>query len=69
MTALLSDKVVLVSGGTQGVGAGVAWAAAREGAAEGRIAGAPISWGCARCPAGATSSVRTGCWPRCARSA
>jgi NAD(P)-dependent dehydrogenase (short-subunit alcohol dehydrogenase family) len=31
--ALLSDKVVLVSGGTQGVGAGVARAAAREGAA------------------------------------
>jgi NAD(P)-dependent dehydrogenase (short-subunit alcohol dehydrogenase family) len=30
---LLSDKVVLVSGGTQGVGAGVARAAAREGAA------------------------------------
>src|ERR671923_884986 len=31
--ALLTDKVVLVSGGTQGVGAGVARAAAREGAA------------------------------------
>src|SRR5215211_2037722 len=31
--ALLTDKVVLVSGGTQGVGAGVAQAAAREGAA------------------------------------
>jgi NAD(P)-dependent dehydrogenase (short-subunit alcohol dehydrogenase family) len=31
--ALLSDKVVLVSGGTQGVGAGVARAAVREGAA------------------------------------
>jgi NAD(P)-dependent dehydrogenase (short-subunit alcohol dehydrogenase family) len=31
--ALLDDKVVLVSGGTQGVGAGVARAAAREGAA------------------------------------
>jgi NAD(P)-dependent dehydrogenase (short-subunit alcohol dehydrogenase family) len=30
---LLTDKVVLVSGGTQGVGAGVARAAAREGAA------------------------------------
>jgi NAD(P)-dependent dehydrogenase (short-subunit alcohol dehydrogenase family) len=30
---LLSDRVVLVSGGTQGVGAGVARAAAREGAA------------------------------------
>ena len=30
--ALLTDKVVLVSGGTQGVGAGVAGAAAREGA-------------------------------------
>jgi len=30
---LLSGKVVLVSGGTQGVGAGVARAAAREGAA------------------------------------
>src|ERR671933_1854512 len=30
--ALLADKVVLVSGGTQGVGAGVARAAAREGA-------------------------------------
>src|ERR687895_1132857 len=31
--ALLTDKVVLVSGGTQGVGAGVTRAAAREGAA------------------------------------
>jgi NAD(P)-dependent dehydrogenase (short-subunit alcohol dehydrogenase family) len=31
--ALLPDKVVLVSGGTQGVGAGVVRAAAREGAA------------------------------------
>jgi NAD(P)-dependent dehydrogenase (short-subunit alcohol dehydrogenase family) len=31
--SLLSDKVVLVSGGTQGVGAGVARAAARAGAA------------------------------------
>ena len=31
--ALLTDKVVLVSGGTQGVGAGVARAAAAEGAA------------------------------------
>ena len=31
--ALLTDKVVLVSGGTHGVGAGVARAAAREGAA------------------------------------
>ena len=31
--ALLNSKVVLVSGGTQGVGAGVARAAAREGAA------------------------------------
>src|ERR671916_106506 len=31
--ALLTDKVVLVSGGTQGVGAAVARAAAREGAA------------------------------------
>jgi NAD(P)-dependent dehydrogenase (short-subunit alcohol dehydrogenase family) len=31
--ALLENKVVLVSGGTQGVGAGVARAAAREGAA------------------------------------
>src|SRR5918995_1130193 len=31
--ALLTDKVVLVSGGTQGVGAGVARAAAGEGAA------------------------------------
>jgi NAD(P)-dependent dehydrogenase (short-subunit alcohol dehydrogenase family) len=31
--ALLEDKVVLVSGGSQGVGAGVARAAAREGAA------------------------------------
>src|SRR5919198_2139532 len=31
--ALLTDKVVLVSGGTQGVGAGAARAAAREGAA------------------------------------
>src|SRR6266545_2598268 len=31
--ALLTDKVILVSGGTQGVGAGVAQAAAREGAA------------------------------------
>ncbi|HWD44779.1 MAG TPA: SDR family NAD(P)-dependent oxidoreductase, partial [Actinomycetota bacterium] len=30
---LLTDKVALVSGGTQGVGAGVARAAAREGAA------------------------------------
>jgi NAD(P)-dependent dehydrogenase (short-subunit alcohol dehydrogenase family) len=30
--ALLTDRVVLVSGGTQGVGAGVARAAAREGA-------------------------------------
>jgi len=29
--ALLTDKVVLVSGGTQGVGAGVVRAAAREG--------------------------------------
>lgn len=33
MTDLLSDTVVLVSGGTQGVGAAVARAAAREGAA------------------------------------
>jgi NAD(P)-dependent dehydrogenase (short-subunit alcohol dehydrogenase family) len=31
--ALLTDKVVLVSGGTQGVGGGVARAAARQGAA------------------------------------
>ena len=31
---------------------------------------APRSPGaCARCPAGATSSRPTGCWPRCARSA
>jgi NAD(P)-dependent dehydrogenase (short-subunit alcohol dehydrogenase family) len=30
---LLADKVVLISGGTQGVGAGIARAAAREGAA------------------------------------
>lgn len=29
---LLPDKVVLVSGGTQGVGAGIARAAARQGA-------------------------------------
>jgi NAD(P)-dependent dehydrogenase (short-subunit alcohol dehydrogenase family) len=29
---LLSDRVVLVSGGTQGVGAGIARAAVREGA-------------------------------------
>lgn len=33
MGGLLADRVVLVSGGTQGVGAGVARAAAREGAA------------------------------------
>ncbi len=33
MTTLLQDKVLLVSGGTLGVGAGVARAAAREGAA------------------------------------
>jgi NAD(P)-dependent dehydrogenase (short-subunit alcohol dehydrogenase family) len=32
MTGLLDDRVLLVSGGTQGVGAGVARAAAREGA-------------------------------------
>jgi NAD(P)-dependent dehydrogenase (short-subunit alcohol dehydrogenase family) len=31
-TGLLADRIVLVSGGTQGVGAGVALAAAREGA-------------------------------------
>jgi NAD(P)-dependent dehydrogenase (short-subunit alcohol dehydrogenase family) len=29
---LLSDKIILVSGGTQGVGAGIARAASREGA-------------------------------------
>lgn len=33
MTGLLSGKVVLISGGTQGIGAAVARAAAREGAA------------------------------------
>ncbi|WP_328472044.1 SDR family oxidoreductase [Actinoplanes sp. NBC_00393] len=33
MDGLLTDKVVLISGGTQGVGAGIARAAAREGAA------------------------------------
>lgn len=32
MTALLTGKVVLISGGTQGLGAGIARAAAREGA-------------------------------------
>jgi NAD(P)-dependent dehydrogenase (short-subunit alcohol dehydrogenase family) len=32
VTGLLENRVVLVSGGTQGVGAGVARAAAREGA-------------------------------------
>jgi NAD(P)-dependent dehydrogenase (short-subunit alcohol dehydrogenase family) len=30
--ALLTDKIILVSGGTQGVGAGIAGGAAREGA-------------------------------------
>jgi NAD(P)-dependent dehydrogenase (short-subunit alcohol dehydrogenase family) len=33
VTGLLDDRVLLVSGGTQGVGAGIARAAAREGAA------------------------------------
>jgi NAD(P)-dependent dehydrogenase (short-subunit alcohol dehydrogenase family) len=37
--ALLDGKVVLVSGGTQGVGAGVARAAAREGAAAVAVSG------------------------------
>jgi len=39
---LLGGKVVLVSGGTQSVGAGVARAAAREGAAVGLLGRSPV---------------------------
>ena len=41
--ALLDERVVLVSGGTQGVGAAVAAAAVREGARSSSPAAAPRS--------------------------